>query len=54
MGSLGKSNRTRYYKDKENKKTVEDDWNVIAKYIKEQVKSNMFFQIAFTYIYAMI
>lgn len=34
MGGLGKSNRTRYYKDTQNKKTVMDDWKVVANYIK--------------------
>ena len=37
MGSWGKANRTRYYKDKQNKKTVMDDWKVVAKYINTEL-----------------
>ena len=33
MGSLGKANRTKFYKNKDNKKTVENDWKVVADYI---------------------
>ena len=33
MGSVGKSNRTRYYKNKESKRTVEDDWKAVADYM---------------------
>ena len=42
MGGLGKSNRTRYYKDKPNKKTVIDDWEVVADYINGVYKSRLY------------
>lgn len=37
MGGLGKANRTKYYKDKQNKKTVMDDWKVVANYINTEM-----------------
>ena len=34
MGGLGKSNRKRFFKKNQMQKTVEDDWAVVANYIK--------------------
>ena len=38
MGNLGKFSREIYYKKKQNKKTVTDDWKVVANYIKKYIK----------------
>ena len=37
LGSLGKANRTRYFNENGINKTVEDDWKVVADYIKKIV-----------------
>lgn len=34
MGGLGKSNRTRFFQKNHMQKTVEDDWAIVANYIK--------------------
>ena len=35
LGSLGKANRTRYFNENQINKTIEDDWMVVADYIKK-------------------
>lgn len=35
MGSLGKVNRTKFYKNKDNKKSVEKDWQIVADYVNK-------------------
>lgn len=34
MGGLGKANRTRFFRKNQIQKTIEDDWKVVANYIK--------------------
>lgn len=41
MGGLGKSNRARYYKDKPIKRTVTNDWEVVADYINRVYRSRL-------------
>lgn len=36
MGGMGKSNRIRYFHENQIPKTIEDDWKVVANYIKNR------------------